>query len=374
MFKGGFDPRRFLSRHWQRKPLLIRNALPGFRDPLTPEELAGLACESCVESRLVSHVQDDWRMRNGPFRERDFLKLPERDWTLLVQSVDQWVPEVRKLLQHVDFLPSWRIDDVMVSYAAPGGGVGPHFDYYDVFLVQGLGSRVWQTGQHCTAADELRTDSGLKLLRHFEAHAEYTLHPGDVLYVPPGIAHWGTAVDDSLCYSLGFRAPSVADMLLDFSVQQASGQPADLRYSDPRLDPAPAAGEVLPAASDRAWRLLRTALDDREAFATWFAASMTELRNPEQLVPAQRVGAAPAAKGTYRLHPAARLAWRVAERGLQVHSCGETQHWPDSTALRRLVQALAQPGAAVPAAAFLRNASCKALWRWLRLQGSLERA
>lgn len=374
MFKGGFDPKRFLSRHWQRKPLLIRNALPGFRDPLTPEELAGLACESCVESRLVSRVQDDWRMRNGPFRERDFLKLPAKDWTLLVQSVDQWVPAVQSLLRHVDFLPSWRVDDVMISYATPGGGVGPHFDYYDVFLVQGLGSRVWQIGQHCSASDELRTDSGLKLLRHFEARAEYTLHPGDVLYVPPGVAHWGTAVDDSLCYSLGFRAPSVADMLLDYSVQRASTQQADLRYSDPRLEPSPAPGEVTRAATDRAWRQLRAALDDREAFASWFASTMTETRHPEQLVPARRVGSAPTGKGAYRLHPAARLAWRLGESGLQVHCCGETQQWPASAALSQLVQALAVPGAAVSAAAFHRNASCKALWRWLRLQGSLEKA
>src|SRR5690606_1072476 len=189
-------------------------------DPLSPEELAGLACESFVESRLVSRSNDDWRMRNGPFRERDFLKLPERDWTLLVQAVDQWLPEVRKLLRHVDFLPSWRVDDVMISYATPGGGVGPHFDYYDVFLVQGLGSRVWKLGQWCTAADELRSESGLKLLRHFETRAEYTLHPGDVLYVPPGLAHWGTSIDNSLCYSLGFRAPSVAELLMDYSVEQ----------------------------------------------------------------------------------------------------------------------------------------------------------
>lgn len=141
MFRDAASAQRFLRRHWQRKPLLLRQAFPGFRDPLSPEELAGLACEQEVESRLVFTEPATWRLRQGPFAETDFTSLPERDWTLLVQAVDHWVPEVKALLQSVPFLPSWRVDDVMVSYATPGGGVGPHFDYYDVFLVQGQGSR-----------------------------------------------------------------------------------------------------------------------------------------------------------------------------------------------------------------------------------------
>lgn len=374
MFAGGFDPGRFLAQYWQRKPLLIRQALPGLADPVSPEELAGLACESFVESRLVSCTGDDWRMRNGPFRERDFLKLPERDWTLLVQAVDQWLPEVRALLRHVDFLPSWRVDDVMISYATPGGGVGPHFDYYDVFLVQGLGSRVWKLGQWCTAADELRSESGLKLLRHFETRAEYTLHPGDVLYVPPGLAHWGTSIDNSLCYSLGFRAPSVAELLMDYSVEQASLLPPDLRYRDPKLTPAAVAGEVSSAASDAAWRLLRAALDDREAFATWFASRMSEGRLSDTLEPPRRIPPLPQGQAQYRLRPAARLVWRATDAGLQVHCAGESLELADSRALRSLLQSLAPANGAAGAAAFGRNAGCRELWHWLQSGGCLEKA
>src|SRR3990167_5289063 len=157
MLNGKLTPEQFLKRYWQREPVLLQQALPGFRDPITPEELAGLALEDEIEARLVFTKGKDWTLKPGPFQEKDFTSLAERNWTLLVQSVDQWVPAVKQLLQSVPFIPSWRVDDVMISYATQGGGVGPHFDYYDVFLVQGQGSRQWRIGQHCSAADELRT-------------------------------------------------------------------------------------------------------------------------------------------------------------------------------------------------------------------------
>src|SRR5688500_10960091 len=212
---GKLSIAQFLRDYWQKKPLLIRNGFPDFVDPISPEELAGLACEDDVEARLVFTRKNTWKLDTGPFSERHFTTLPSRNWTLLVQAVDQWVPEVKAMLEHVNFIPSWRVDDVMVSYATPNGGVGPHFDYYDVFLVQGQGSRLWKTGQRCTSLDISRTSSGLKLLADFHTEQEWLLETGDVLYVPPGVAHWGTSRDNSLCYSLGFRAPSVGEMVLD---------------------------------------------------------------------------------------------------------------------------------------------------------------
>ncbi|WP_279293382.1 cupin domain-containing protein, partial [Pseudomonas aeruginosa] len=145
---GGLTAAEFLRDYWQRKPLLVRQAIPDFESPLSADELAGLSLEESVESRIVlEHGKTPWEMRRGPFQEEDYQHLPEQDWTLLVQAVDQFVPEVAQLLEQFRFLPSWRIDDVMISYAAPGGGVGPHFDNYDVFLLQGHGRRRWKVGQ-----------------------------------------------------------------------------------------------------------------------------------------------------------------------------------------------------------------------------------
>lgn len=362
---------QFLKQYWQRKPLLLRQAFPDFHDPITPEELAGLACEQEVESRLVFTEPTNWRLQNGPFVERDFTSLPARDWTLLVQAVDQWVPEVKQLMQSVSFLPGWRVDDIMISYATAGGGVGPHFDYYDVFLVQGQGSRIWRTGQRCSADDELRTDSGLKLLDHFGTEAEYELHSGDVLYVPPGVAHWGVSKDDSLSYSIGFRAPSLSDMLIGFSDHISDQLSADQRYTDPRLQPNIAPGEISTAALQQAGKSLLALLDDEAVLARWFGSAMTQPRYPDRIVPRNRVTPAMQQAPLYRLHPASRIAWTVQGDALLVFSDGESSNWPDSTALRKLCQQLAVPGASVTAALCTRNASCRALRDQLLLQGSL---
>ncbi len=153
---GGLTPREFLRDYWQQKPLLVRQAIPGFESPISADELAGLALEEEVESRLVlEHGARPWELRRGPFAEDTFSQLPERDWTLLVQAVDQFVPEVAEVLKHFGFLPSWRIDDLMISFAAPGGSVGPHFDNYDVFLLQAQGQRRWKIGQMCEADSRL---------------------------------------------------------------------------------------------------------------------------------------------------------------------------------------------------------------------------
>jgi len=163
---GDLTADQFLAEYWQKKPLLIRNAIPNFEPPINGDDLAGLSLEAEVESRLV--IGDDWALEHGPFEESRFASLPEHNWSLLVQGVDLWVPEVAGLLSSFDFLPSWRVDDIMVSYAEDGGNVGPHFDYYDVFLIQGEGQRHWQIGQHCSEAD-LHTDStALKILKNLE--------------------------------------------------------------------------------------------------------------------------------------------------------------------------------------------------------------
>lgn len=196
---GGLTAAEFLRDYWQRKPLLVRQAIPDFESPLSADELAGLSLEESVESRIVlEHGKTPWEMRRGPFQEEDYQHLPEQDWTLLVQAVDQFVPEVAQLLEQFRFLPSWRIDDVMISYAAPGGGVGPHFDNYDVFLLQGHGRRRWKVGQMCSSDSPLREHADLRILADFEQSDEWVLEPGDMLYLPPRLAHYGIAEDECM--------------------------------------------------------------------------------------------------------------------------------------------------------------------------------
>src|SRR5690606_35155678 len=173
---GGMSAEEFLRDYWQKKPLLIRQAFPDFESPLSADELAGLSLEEEVESRIVLELgATPWELRHGPFTEDDYRTLPERDWTLLVQAVDQFVPEVAELLQAFRFLPSWRLDDVMISYAAPGGSVGPHFDSYDVFLLQTQGHRRWKIGQMCEADSPLLEHPDLRILSEFEQQQEWVL-------------------------------------------------------------------------------------------------------------------------------------------------------------------------------------------------------
>jgi 50S ribosomal protein L16 3-hydroxylase len=358
----------FLRDYWQKRPVLLRQALPGFVDPLSPEQLAGLACEVEVESRLVFTRRKTWDMKSGPFRTKDFTSLPARNWTLLVQAVDQWLPEVRQLLATVPFLPSWRVDDVMISYATANGGVGPHFDYYDVFLVQGQGSRIWKTGQHCTTADTLRTDSGLKLLKKFHTEHEWHLQSGDVLYVPPGIAHWGVSVDDSLCYSIGFRAPSLADAVLGYSEELAASLSPDLRFLDPKRQQPLRAGEISPVDLQQARRQLQQVLHDDAALARWFGLHMTQPRYPEQIQPA---ASRLQQNSRLALHPASRLAWIEQARQLQVFVDGDSQLLPASQSLRSSLQALAS-GASVAYRTMARNHACLEWCQSLLTSGSLQ--
>ena len=275
----------FLTEYWQRKPLLIRNALPGFEDFITPEELAGLACDEDVESRLVFSTNNQYQVKHGPFREREFTFLSEQDWTLLVQSLDLWCPEVSQLKSLVNFLPEWRIDDIMLSYAVANGGVGPHFDYYDVFLVQGLGTRHWSVGEFCDSHTPVETDSGQKILSHFEATEEWTVETGDILYIPAGYSHYGSAVNPSLCYSIGFRAPSLADTMLDFSQHLADDMTEDQRYRDSESFSSPNPGEITPQSLTSLKQALVEAMNNESELQAWFGQYMTEPRIPELIVP-----------------------------------------------------------------------------------------
>tara|TARA_R110001592_G_scaffold116059_1_gene316936 strand:- start:75027 stop:75971 length:945 start_codon:yes stop_codon:yes gene_type:complete len=272
----------FLREYWQKKPLLIRNAFPDFKSPLTPDELAGLSLEEEVESRIVIEQGQSgpWELQTGPFEESIFEQLPESHWTLLVQAADLWVPEVKALLNKFDFLPPWRLDDVMVSYAPYGGSVGPHFDYYDVFLLQGLGQRRWQVGGSCDHSAPRQPGTPLRILSEFNKVEEWVLNPGDMLYIPPQIAHWGVAENDCLTYSIGFRSPSIADMLGDLATELMA-QDHTGYFRDPPLTPAMATESIHPLFIQQVKSMLSELLDDEALLADWFARYMTSPKYPE---------------------------------------------------------------------------------------------
>jgi 50S ribosomal protein L16 3-hydroxylase len=277
-----FDSATFLREYWQKRPLLIRNPWDAWRNPLDPDELAGLACEDHVESRLISHTPEALKAEHGPFPETRFRKLDKAPWTLLVQAVDHHVPEVAALIEPFRFVPNWRIDDVMVSTASHGGGVGAHFDHYDVFLVQGLGQRRWQIGQLCDETTALLPHDDLRLLAHFEPTDEWLLEPGDILYVPPRVAHNGVAVGENcMTYSIGFRAPSRAELIGGWCDDLVAGLADDARYEDPGLAAQANPGEISAAALAALHAMVTESLTDREAFARWFGKFTTTRKYPD---------------------------------------------------------------------------------------------
>ena len=327
---GGLTAREFLRDYWQKKPLLIRQAIPEFESPLSPDELAGLALEEEIESRLViEHGEQPWELKRGPFTEDTFQNLPERDWTLLVQAVDQFIPEVAELLDNFRFLPSWRIDDVMISFAAPGGGVGPHFDNYDVFLLQAHGTRRWRIGQMCDADSALLEHADLRILADFQETQEWVLEPGDMLYLPPRLAHFGTAEDDCMTYSIGFRAPSAAEVLTHFSDFLAQFLSDEERYSDADYQPLGDPQQIRHDALDRLKALLAEHMSDERLLLTWFGQFMTEPRYPErvagspiednELLEALNQGA------LLVRNPSARLAWSEVDEDLLLFASGNSR-------------------------------------------------
>jgi 50S ribosomal protein L16 3-hydroxylase len=327
---GGISAREFMRDYWQKKPLLVRQAIPGFESPISPDELAGLALEEEIESRLViEHGERPWELRRGPFAEDAFAALPERDWTLLVQAVDQFVPEVAELLEQVKFLPKWRIDDVMISFAAPGGGVGPHFDNYDVFLLQGHGKRRWQVGQLCNSDSPLLPHADLKILAEFVKTEEWVLEPGDMLYLPPLLAHCGTAVVVCMTYSVGFRAPSAAEVLTLFTDFLGQFLPDEERFSDADAHPTDDPTQIQRDALDRLKALLTEHMSDERLLMTWFGQFMTEPRYPELIAGIEIdeeafLGGLEDGAVLVR-NPSARMAWSEVGDDLVLFASGQSR-------------------------------------------------
>jgi 50S ribosomal protein L16 3-hydroxylase len=271
---GGMTPRQFLRDYWQKKPLLVRQSIPGFRGVVTKPALMRLAAGRDVESRLVTQQQGKWRMERGPFSRPQFKRLPKTNWTVLVQDLNHFVAAGRDLLQHFSFIPYARLDDLMVSYAAPGGGVGPHFDSYDVFLLQGEGERRWRiSGQRDLT---LLPNSALKILKNFKAEQEWTLAPGDLLYLPPNIAHDGVAESECTTYSIGFRAPSAQELAFHFLNFLQDELKLTGMYSDPDLRAQTHPAEMGNAMVRQTARMLKKLTWDNDTCARFLGNYLTE--------------------------------------------------------------------------------------------------
>lgn len=244
---GGLSPQQFMKRHWQKKPLLVRGAVPGLQPLLPRSELFALAAREEVESRLVAQTGNAWSFRRGPFARRALPPLSRPGWTLLVQGVDLHDDRAHELLGRFRFLPQARVDDLMISYASDGGGVGPHFDSYDVFLLQAEGRRRWRIGRQKDLT--LRDGLPLKVLARFEPEEEYVLEPGDMLYLPPRYAHDGVAQGECQTYSIGFRSPGRGELAREL-LQRLSEDAAELAgeslYRDPSQEATDAPGAIPP--------------------------------------------------------------------------------------------------------------------------------
>ncbi|PKH26346.1 50S ribosomal protein L16 arginine hydroxylase [Enterobacterales bacterium CwR94] len=272
----------FIEKYWQKRPVLIKRGIKNFIDPLSPDELAGLAMENEVDSRLVSHQADKWQVSHGPFESYDHLG--EHNWSLLVQAVDHWHPASAALMQPFRALPDWRTDDLMISFSVPGGGVGPHLDQYDVFIIQGTGRRRWRVGekipmkQHCPHPDLLQVDP-------FEAIIDEETEAGDILYIPPGFPHEGFSLEASLNYSVGFRAPSGRELISGFADYVLANELGSQRFTDPDVPARDEPSVILPQEAEGIRQMMLDLIQQPAHFNQWFGEFISQSRHELDIAP-----------------------------------------------------------------------------------------
>ena len=275
---GTISVDEFLRDYWQKKPLLIRQAIANFASPLAPEELAGLACEEDVPARLIleSAGSRPWMLRQGPFTEEDFTSLPEDGYSLLVTDCEKLIPDLMTIVERFRFVPDWRIDDLMISYAPKGGSVGAHIDEYDVFLLQGLGTREWMI-EYPPKNTDFVPDLDIRLLAQFEPTDTWVLEPGDMLYLPPGVPHHGVALEPCMTYSIGFRAPLLHELAAGVTDRLITEMNQTTRYTDVALHAETNPGALAPAARNQLRGLLRELLNQDDAVLDrYLAETLTE--------------------------------------------------------------------------------------------------
>lgn len=328
---GGITAEQFLSEYWQKKPLLVRSALPEIANILVPDDVMELALDENITARLIKQKDKDpnqWSVKSSPLIKGDFQKMPKL-WTLLIQAVDHYSFDLAELWKKFPFIPQWRRDDIMVSYAAKGGSVGQHFDFYDVFLVQGYGHRRWQLGQMCDAESEFVEGQPLKLLPEMEINFDEVLAPGDLLYVPPGLSHYGVAEDDCLTYSFGFRMPNIADMMDRVSDKFVEDQQLRNPLIDILRNKQNPIGQVTQAELDYLKTELLAKLNNSKVLEDAIMSLMAEAKYPENIPDAEAIGTGDLEEVLeqgylLQIEPASRLIYLEQDRELLFWANGES--------------------------------------------------
>ncbi len=326
---GDINQQQFLDEYWQQKPLLVRQAMPGLKPVFTPEELAGMCCDVETSSRIViEHGKTPWEAKYSPFEDQDFLDLPETHWTLLVNDLETLYPELQSIIKPFNFIPDWRVDDLMVSYAADGGSVGPHIDEYDVFLIQLEGKRRWQLDMD---ADPENTfpDLELRILRDFNTDHDWLMEPGDMLYLPPGVAHHGVAAGNCMTYSVGFRAPRRCDLLVSWLEKLAAKSENKNRYNDARRTIQAQHGKITETEIDQLRTFLQQALIfDDSTFRNWLGETLTESKHDHGIEPINDIFHP---ELSYQRSPEYKIAWMQQNKQIQLFISGAQSSWPDDT-------------------------------------------
>ena len=327
---GGITAEQFLSEYWQKKPLLVRNALPEIANLLEPSDVMELALEEDVTARLIKQKDKDpnqWSVKSSPLIKGDFQKMPKL-WTLLVQAVDHYSFDLAELWKKFPFIPQWRRDDIMVSYAPKGGSVGQHFDFYDVFLLQGYGHRRWQLGQMCDAETEFVAGQPLKLLPEMQVNFDEVLAPGDLLYVPPGLAHYGVAEDDCLTFSFGFRMPNISEMMDRVSDKFSADEMLRTPLHDIVREQSTQIGEMTAAELDYLKAELWARLQNSSVLDDAILSLMSEPKYPENIPEVDEMGVGDLEEALDQgyqimLEPASRLLYTAQDGQILFWANGE---------------------------------------------------
>ncbi len=339
----GFDKSDFIRQYWQKKPCLIRQAIPDFKSPISPQELAGLACEDEIHSRLIIEkgAQTPWQLSYGPFAEEVFTSLPESHYSLLVSECEKWIPECRSLLAQFQFIPAWRIDDLMASYASPGGSVGPHSDEYDVFLLQAEGKRRWQYTDTRVDNPALIADLDLAIMQDFNSDQEAILSPGDLLYLPPGIAHHGVAIEPCLTFSIGFRAPTATEIMESFELEVGQQNSTPLRYADPDLETNRHFAEITQNEIDRFRAMALAVMDQPESL---WVDSIGKLLTDNLVAGNGHPPARPHSlfKHSWMINPESRVMYHRGDSAIRFYCNGRSYELPDSDPVIEFIQNLCE--------------------------------
>ena len=315
---GNLTPEQFLKEYWQKKPLVIHQAFPNIQCPITAEELAGLACEEDVSSRIIIEKDGEhpWQPIFGPMDDKTFAKLPESHWTLAVNDLEKVVPELAWLPDLFRFIPDWRFDDLLCSYAADQGSVGPHFDLYDVFIIQGSGKRRWQISTAEVTEDNQAKGTPLRIQKIFNAEQEWILEPGDMIYIPPNVSHHGVSLGDSISFSVGYRAVSHAVLLNEFISLITQNLSPKLTYQDADLKKQSHPAEITHDAIDRVSSIFKEYLNpNHPEISRWFGRYMSDPKSENNEAPEERIESIDElleemqVGATLYRHPASRFAY-----------------------------------------------------------------